>query len=228
MKKYSLGLLAILAIAFVYISIGKKKPVKQEKAAVKSTPAIPQKISSQDFTDNSEATPFESSPEAKPASIQFKSSNPAALKAKQDFDRSIKEGYGLIKPISEKEIAESLQLQSAALATQSPIENHNQLSLLAKIEPFDKERYKTDEDYRKKYLSIAEPARVYQLDQNAKYKLERHSPYFQQVEQGSSVAITVVGESSMPISITSLDLGKFGNGLTYQTIEADRNGGSHF
>ena len=58
--------------------------------------------------------------------------------------------------------------------------------------------------------------------------LKRLTHYYQEVEQGKHTVIVVQGEPHMPVSLTSLDLGKLGNGLTYQTIEADTNGQAWF
>ena len=93
---------------------------------------------------------------------------------------------------------------------------------------FDKSRLKTDADYRTNYLETAEPGRVYQVDSTSEYKLERVSPYYQEVVQGSSVTLSIKAEPNMPVSITSFDLGKFGNHLTYQTLLADSSGTATF
>ena len=163
------------------------------------------------------------------SSSSFKPKNPDAIAFAKQNNRALREGYGLTPATTQEEIDQSVQLQNAVVAANNPKENHNQLSLLAKIAPFDKERWDSDEEYRKQYLSIAEPARVYQEDQNAKHKLERLSPYFQKVKQkDDSVVIEVRSIPGYPTSATSLDLGKLGNGLTHQTVLTGNDGVAKF
>ena len=131
----------------------------------------------------------------------------------------MKEGYGFTPATTQEEIEKSVQLQNAVNAANNAKDNHNQLSLLAKIAPFDKGRWDSDEEYRRQYLSVAEPARVYQENEKSEHKLERLSPYFQKVKQGEdSVLIEVRSIAGYPVSASSLDLGKLANGLTHQTV----------
>lgn len=231
MKKYATGVVAVIALAIIYFSIASKDAneniqAQEKPTQVKTAPkySVPNKPSAS-------KKPFlkkEKSPLKKVKSSTAHLTNPEAILAQETLERGLTEGYGRTPAITEQEIKESPQLQAAVEATADTKAFHNRLSLLAKIEDFDRDRYVNDEDYRKEYLRVAEPARVYQTDQNSEYRLERLSPYYQKVEQGSSVIISVRGEAHMPISVSSLDLGKFANGLTYQTLQADRSGEATF
>lgn len=150
-------------------------------------------------------------------------------KAYAENDRlAYEQGAGKTPQITEAQIAESKQLQSVIEATKNPEQYGSRLSPMLKAASFEKERFKTDEKYRDSYLSSAEPGRVYQVDSKSSYRIKRVSPYYQEVSQGESVIISVEAEPNMPVSITSFDLGKFGNHLTFQTVVADASGIANF
>ena len=154
----------------------------------------------------------------------FRTTSPEALAHAENERIALEEGPGKTPAITKEQIAESKQLQSAIEATKDPKKYGSRLSPLVKAKPFDKQRFQNDSSYKEKYLATAEPARVYQTDDKSSFQIKRKSPYYQEVEQGDSVFITVEAEPNMPVSITSFDLGKFGNHLTYQTLLADSSG----
>ena len=158
----------------------------------------------------------------------FRTTAPEAIAYAENERIALEEGPGRTPTISKEQIKESKQLQSAVAATQDPTKLGSRLSPLIKAAAFDKNRFQNDKAYREEYLSTAEPARVYQVDDKSEYKLKRKSPYYQEVSQGESVFITVEAEPNMPVSITSFDLGKFANHLTYQTVLADAGGSATF
>ncbi len=142
-------------------------------------------------------------------------------------DLALEKGYGKISPLTAEELKHP-QVQSAVEALKSG-EHPERLSPLVQGAAFDRERFKTDEAYRKKYLSVAEPGRVFQEDPKGEFRLKRVSQYFQTVEQGRAVKIEVSGQPGMPVSATSFDLGRFrNNGLTYCTEVFDANGIASF
>lgn len=225
MRKILIPTIALVAIIVSY-NLMQENPIKQNEPSAKTNT---NKIDDNSAIVNIDNTILKQSEDSsKTSSINNKSANPAGTAYAKTNYKALEEGYGLTPATTNQEIAASPQLASAVEAAKNPKENATQLSLLAKPLPFEKNRYLNDKEYKKQYLSTAEPARVYQSDSSSKYTLKRLSHYYQEVEQGNFTHIVVQGEPNMPISLTSLDLGKLGNGLTHQTIEADINGEAKF
>ena len=152
----------------------------------------------------------------------------AELKERQSIQYIDKFGYGKNPLLTEKEISESPQLASVAKSLQNPEINGSRISSAIAPKAFDKDRYLTDEAYKKAYIRDVEPGRAFLTDSQSDSKLKRLSPYLQDVEQGDTVEISVSAIPGAPVSITSFDLGKFSNHLTYQTVEADSSGVATF
>lgn len=158
----------------------------------------------------------------------FRVTAPEATAYNENDRLAYEQGPGQTPLITKEQIKESKQLQSAIEATKNPEQFGSRLSALVKAAPFDSNRFKTDKAYKKEYLSVAEPSRVYQTDGDSEIKIKRVTPYYQEVIQGESITLSVQAEAHMPVSITSFDLGKFGNHLTCQTVLADASGVATF
>ncbi|MCM8539998.1 MAG: hypothetical protein NE328_06945 [Lentisphaeraceae bacterium] len=158
----------------------------------------------------------------------FRTTAPEAIAYAENERIALEVGPGETLALSDEQISQSPQLQSVVKAMSDPKEKGSHVSPLIKAKPFDKSRFSSDANYREKYLNSAEPGRVYQVDSKSQFKLARQTPYYQEVVQGESVNISVQAEPNMPVSITSFDLGKFANHLTYQTVLADSSGTAIF
>jgi hypothetical protein len=100
------------------------------------------------------------------------------------------------------------------------------VSPLAKADPFDREKYVSDQAYRDSYLNTPQPSRVFDPAQPGKDvpQLRRISPAFQKVKQGTETKLRVRAVPGAPVTFTSFDLGRFENQLTTITVQADANG----
>ena len=196
----------------------------QRQANSATTSRQPQRGSSPDFKEQI----IKASKEKDQAKKFFRITSPQAIAYNENHAIAVEHGPGATPAITSKQIDESVQLQSSIAATSNPKEFGSQFSPLVQPKNFNKQRYQTDPKYKEKYLAIAEPGRIYQVDDSSTFSLKRHSPYYQEVVQGESVFLSVQAEPGMPVSITSFDLGKFGNHLTHQTIESDSSGQATF
>jgi len=233
-KKIILPILAL--IVYVAITWPKGSPTNTDHSSDSNkadsstvtkkqvTPRIPQRNGDPNFKGKVVEPPKSTVKEEK----YFRTTSPEALAHAENERIALEEGPGKTPSITKEQIAESKQLQSVIEATKDPKKFGSRLTPLVKAKPFDKNRFKNDKAYKEEYLSTAEPARVYQVDDKSAYQLKRKSPYYQEVIQGESVFISVESEPNMPVSITSFDLGKFGNHLTYQTVLADASGTATF
>ena len=226
-KKLILPILALLIYAIIIWpkgdlpeNVSKSNEASDTATASKkeTTPRTPQRGVDPNFKP--EVVKAQETNEEKP----FRVTSPEALAFAEHERLALEVGPGKTPAITKKQIEESPQLQSAIKGIENPEEFGSRLSPLIKAAKFDKQRFQNDKVYREEYLPTAEPDRVHQLDDNSNYKLKRKSPYYQEVLQGKSVFISVEAEPNMPVSITSFDLGKFGNHLTYQTILSDSSG----
>ena len=231
-KKLILPILALLIYAIIIWPKGDlpdnvSKSNEDSKTSIaskkESTPRTPQRGVDPNFKPE-----VVKAQEPKEIDKPFRTTAPEALAYAENERIAIEVGPGKTPKITEEQIKESKQLQSAVEATIDPVKFGSRLSPLAKAAKFDKQRFQNDKAYREEYLSTAEPARVYQVDDKSEFQIKRQSPYYQEVTQGNSVNITVQAEPNMPVSITSFDLGKFANHLTYQTILADSSGTATF
>ena len=231
-KKIILPLLALLIYAIIIWpkgglpeNISKSNEDSKTSIATKkeSTPRTPQR-----GVDPSFKPEVVKSQESKEKKEFFRVTSPEAIAYAENDRIAHEQGPGKNPALTKEQIEESPQLASVVEAMKDPKANGNKISALMKASPFDKDRFRSDAAYRKDYLETAEPGRVYQVDSKSEYKLERVSPYYQEVVQGDSVTLSVKAEPNMPVSVTSFDLGKFGNHLTYQTLLADSSGVATF
>ena len=235
-KNIKIYLPIVLVVAYIAIIWPWGKPVKDLTSTTSSTnnPSLESEKNSQAGIPLRKGDPnFKPQVVDQPKSTKkdekfFRTTSPEALAHAENERIALEKGPGKTPAVTTEQIQESKQLQSAIEATKDPKKFGSRLSPLVKAAPFDKLRFLADKAYQEEYLSTAEPARVYQVDDNSEYQLKRKSPYFQEVEQGDSVFITVDAEPNMPVSITSFDLGKFANHLTYQTVLADSSGSATF
>ncbi|MCH2209560.1 MAG: hypothetical protein MK132_27390, partial [Lentisphaerales bacterium] len=137
------------------------------------------------------------------------------------FEKALNQGYGQTPEVAENN-PQVDSVKEALINGGYP----ERLSPLIRPTAFDSNAYSNDESYRKKYLATAEYGRVFQSVNPGKSipKTERISPYYQQVAQGETINLTLKSAPKMPVTFTSFDLGKFSNGLTTQTVEADESG----
>ena len=154
----------------------------------------------------------------------FRVTSPEAIAYAENDRIAYEGGAGFTPAITNKQIEESKQLQSVIEAVNEPKKYGSRLSPLIKSKKFDRNKFLNDSTFRENYINSAEPGRVYQVNSKSKYKIKRVSPYYQEVDQGDSVTISVQAEPNMPVSITSFDLGKFSNHLAFQTVLADSSG----
>ncbi|MCM8538495.1 MAG: hypothetical protein NE334_21300 [Lentisphaeraceae bacterium] len=146
----------------------------------------------------------------------------------KSMDYVDKNDYGYSPRLTQKNAEESVQLRSIIEASKDPVANASRFSAAIEPKPFNKDRYLNDPKYKSDYLTEVEPGRAFLTDPKAANPLKRISPYLQTVEQGSTVELSVQGVPGAPVSITSFDLGKFDNHLTFQTVEADSSGIARF
>ena len=227
-KKVLLGLV-VLIIAIIAIvnqpTKPKEKAAKDEKAVVKKEQESykPQRRTGIEYTRVVERSQSPKAASKEPFTLTEKEKS---LHASMEYvDEHC---YGYTPELGTKELAESKQLSSVHEALHNPVENGSRISAAIAPKAFDKERYLTDAEYKQEYIRNVEPGRAFLTDPDSTEKLTRLSPYLQTVEQGSTIEISVQGVPGSPISITSFDLGKFDNHLTYQTIEADSSGTATF
>lgn len=131
---------------------------------------------------------------------------------------ALTDGYGSTPPVTE----DNAQVRSVIAALKDG-KHPERLNPLIAPKPFDEAAYKADPQA---YLDVAEPGRVFQTKPAAAgvARLESVSPYWQDVKQGESVELAVKALPGAPVTFTSFDCGKFGNGLTTQTVAADAAG----
>jgi hypothetical protein len=100
------------------------------------------------------------------------------------------------------------------------------VSPLATPEAFDRTRYTQDAEYRRSYLKMPQPSRVFAPAQPGEDvpQIRRMSPPFQKAPQGKTVKLRVKAIPGAPVTFTSFDLGRFENELTTITVEADSTG----
>jgi hypothetical protein len=101
------------------------------------------------------------------------------------------------------------------------------LSPLVAPTPWDRAAFERDPDA---YLRIAEPGRALQAAPEGEGvpMLDRLSERVVDLPPGGETTIVVRTEAGMPCSALSTDLGRFGNGLPYETVRADGVGEARF
>lgn len=232
MNKVSIGLVVLLGVYFVAVwptestsNVNEETSLEVKRNTSITTKANSPKRGVQDPNFKPETLP----PAPKEGEEgYFRVTNPDAIAQQENNRVANEEGPGKNPALKIEQIAESPQLQSVIKAMANPEEKGRHVSALIKSNPFDKSRFNSDKAYKEEYLNSAEPGRVYQVDSKSEHRLTRQTPYYQDVTQGESVNISVKAEPNMPVSITSFDLGKFGNHLTYQTVLADASGVATF
>ncbi|QNN21560.1 hypothetical protein HED60_04480 [Planctomycetales bacterium ZRK34] len=129
-----------------------------------------------------------------------------------------------IKPDANPQVASVAQrIQNREV---DPLAYGRAVSVAARPEPFDAERYRDDAAYRQAYLVNVEPGRVFVSAQPGEGVpiISRIGSYFKSVTQGQTVQLQVKAEPEMPVTFTSFDLGIFSNQLTTITVESDKSG----
>jgi len=126
--------------------------------------------------------------------------------------------YGTVQPLP----LENPAVQSMIAATESN-ERPERLSPVIKPTPFDLQKFEQDPE---SYLHDLQPGRVFDTAQPGPdvRPLQRESPYFQQVVQGSSVTLQVNAPPGSLVTFHSFDLGEFSNHLTTQNVIANDQG----
>ncbi len=129
--------------------------------------------------------------------------------------------YG-ITPLLDQYESPVIQATYTALRSDTP-EAARSYSPFAQIQPFDLEAYRRDPAV---YLSVAEPARVWQSAQPGKDvpRLKSIGDRLQTIVQGESVKLQVQTSPNAPVSYLSFDLGAFQNRLAAITVAADDQG----
>ncbi len=97
------------------------------------------------------------------------------------------------------------------------------LGVMQKTREFDAAAYARDPSA---YLDIAEPGRVWDVAEPKEgvVSLEPISPVIVEMNQLATTRLEVVTAPSAPVTFTSFDLGKFSNGLTTITVQANGKG----
>lgn len=100
------------------------------------------------------------------------------------------------------------------------------VSVLGKPTVFEADRYRDDNQYRKKYLETVEPSRAFNPAQpgDGVARLGSLSPREQDLVQGEKVFLRISAAPKSPVSFTTTDLGFFDNQLTSITVESDESG----
>ena len=131
-------------------------------------------------------------------------------------------GYGLTPAVA-VDANENVEVAVEALKDGKHPER---LSALIAPEAFDAQRWEKDEEYRREYLRVVEPGRVFQTAEPGEDvpRLIVKSPRRQRVVQGEAVELEVASAPGMPVTFTSFDLGRFENQLTTMTVQAGADG----
>lgn len=97
------------------------------------------------------------------------------------------------------------------------------ISPLIPPKPFDPEAFAADPE---SYLNEVVPGRAFETSQPGPgvRVLLRGSPQYSRIKQGESTKLRVLAQPKAPVTFTSFDLGKLGNGLTSQTVLANDKG----
>lgn len=138
------------------------------------------------------------------------------------------EGYGTFDRIKVSESNPHIKATTEALRTETHPER---VSILVSPKPFDAKNWASNKgSYKKDYLSVVEPARVFQSSTNPKAKnIKAISEYYQEIEQNSGMAeLTVQAEPGSPVSAYAFDGGEFSNRMVANTVMADASGKATF
>lgn len=117
-----------------------------------------------------------------------------------------------------------LNAQTRSVADALKHKDHpERLSPLIAPKPFDRASYARDS---KPYLDVVEPGRVFQAAQPGAGvpKTTVEGEPLRNLVQGQSADLAVRAPAGMPVSFTSFDGGRFSNGLTAITVQADDSG----
>ena len=235
MKKIcSKAIMPVLLIIFTYIIWPKGEPGKQRRNAdtssstvtevsksrepVRRKPVVQLKRESATTADSKEKAIDELGQDELE---QLKEESPDAYDYIVNNNRLLEEGYGTTPLLTKN----NPQVESVKEAI-STGKNPERLSVAVKAPPFDAAKFRQDTQYRKDYLSQSVPSRAMQSLDPAQGvpAITRTSDYYQEVEQGVKIVLSVKATPDMPVTFTSIALGAFGNGLTSQTVLADSNG----
>ena len=161
-----------------------------------------------------------SSNQEKTSSLLFdeKEFNAKASKGKAELEAHF--DYGTNAPFA---VDTNANTQSVATALRNPSQYPERLSVLVQPKPFDLAAFTKDPQT---YLSVIEPARVFQTAQPSKESpaIQRISAMGPTIKQGSSTILQVKVLPNMPATFTTFDLGRFENDLTTITVQANSEG----
>ena len=130
------------------------------------------------------------------------------------------EPFGKVKPVP----ADTNKTVAAVhKALQPATRDASQLTVLAEPKPWDRDAYIKDPEA---YTSLSVPARAYRPAQPAKGvpRLQRLGASSAEIKQGETIELRVRTQPFMPVTFTSMDMGRFANQLTSQTVAADKTG----
>lgn len=148
--------------------------------------------------------------------------NPKAAEDVKSIADALENGYGRTAPIKNTDTPNVQSVMEAIKTKKYP----ERITPAIVPKAFDRKAFTNNVTYKKKYMDTVEPGRVWQALEPGKGvpKIERISPYYQEVTHGSKVQLKVKALAGKPVTFTSFDLGMFGNQLTSQTVLSDSSG----
>lgn len=234
MKQKSLKFLPYLGLIVFALIVWPWPEKKKDSPNIKETAATSKKSQSGQRVEREDKPTFQPKPlpeslkpkENKPKTFQV--TNPEAIEFNEQDELVLTQGPGQNPKISNENLQKP-QVKSAIEATENPEKYKSRLSPLHSASKFDRQRFLTDNSYRKSYIENPEPARVWQTDEKSDIKLKRISNYYLETYQNEEVSIIVKGAPGLPVSILSTDLGRFkSSGLTHASVIANSDGTAEF
>lgn len=136
------------------------------------------------------------------------------------YDPKPGEPFGKVKPVH---VSEHESVAAVHKALQPESRDVRQLTVLAEPEPWDREAYSENPAA---YTKLSVPARAFRPAQPAAGvpRLQRIGASSVDMHQGDTIQLQVRTQPFMPVTFTSMDMGRFGNQLTSQTVAADKLG----
>lgn len=128
--------------------------------------------------------------------------------------------FGKVQPVP---ATENPAVASVYKALQVATRDPRQLTVLSEPTPFDRVAYLKAPDV---YTNVSEPARAFRPAQPVQGvpRLRRIGGATIRVQQGETIQLRARTEPFMPVTFTSVDMARFGNQLTSQTVAADQSG----
>lgn len=128
--------------------------------------------------------------------------------------------YGRVRPVRTDVNA---TVAAVHKAIQPATRDARQLTVMAEPTKWDRATYLKNPAA---YNDISEPARAFRPAQPAKgmRRLQRIGSNAVRIKQGTTIKLQARTEPGMPVTFTSVDMARFGNQLTSQTVAADKSG----